>query len=157
MQTIPVLANDEIQEDRPMPSLNHSHVARNLTVVLDQFKDRFLVLPQLSVNLNGWSTVPDLALYKAGTLAPKWMSDEESVSEPPLLVIEILSPKQNLQPLVDKVRDYLSHGVKSCWVVIPTTKTISIFPASGGSRTFVEGIVRDDSLDLEIPLSQMFA
>ena len=64
---------------------------------------------------------------------------------------------QNLQPLVDKVRDYLRHGVKSCWVVVPATRVISIFPAQGGSRSLSEGVLQDEALNLGIPVADVFA
>ena len=35
MKTIPVLSNNEIQEDRPVLSRNHSHVSHNLSVFLE--------------------------------------------------------------------------------------------------------------------------
>jgi len=67
-----------------------------------------------------------------------------------------MSPKQNMQPLVDKIRNYLQHGVKSCWLVEPATRVVSVFPAAGGSRAFAERTVRDDNLGLEIPLAEIF-
>jgi Uma2 family endonuclease len=79
------------------------------------------------------------------------------VTIPPALAIEILSPTQNLQPLLDKIRDYLRHGVKSCWLVEPGTRVVSVFPAGGGSRGFVEGLVRDDALGIEIPVADIFS
>ena len=156
MQIVPVLTNDEIQEDRPMPSLNHARVAQNLSVALSGLRERYTVYPQLTLNLNGWSTIPDLAIYPTGALKPDWLSDREEISEPPTVVIEILSPKQNLQPLLDKVRNYLEHGVKSCWIVVPGMKSVSIYPATGGSRTIVEGIIRDETSGIEIPHSALF-
>jgi len=54
MKTVPVLASDEIQEDRPMPSRNHARAAQNLGALLDRFKDRYVIYQQLSLNLDGW-------------------------------------------------------------------------------------------------------
>ena len=156
MKTVPVLSNDEIQEDRPMPSRNHSRTAHNLSVLLDRFKDRFSIHQQLSLNLDGWQTIPDLCLYPRGSLSSDWLTDEDEVKAPPLLVIEILSPKENLQPLVDKIREYGQHGVESCWLVEPATRVVSVFPALGGSRAFAEGNLRDETAAIEIPLAQIF-
>lgn len=139
-----------------MPSRNHSRVSHNLSVLLDRFKDRFSIHQQLSMNLDGWQTIPDLSLYPKGSLSSDWLADEDEVTVPPALVIEILSPKQNVQPLVDKIREYGRHGVKSCWLVEPTTRVVSVFPALGGSRAFAEGTLRDESVGIEIPLVQIF-
>ena len=46
-----------------MRSRNHSRVSHNLSVLLDRFKDRFSIHQQLSMNLDGWQTIPDLSLY----------------------------------------------------------------------------------------------
>src|SRR2546427_222474 len=126
MKTVPVLASDEIQEDKPIPSRNHARAAHNLGVSLDRFKDRYVIYDQLSLNLDGWQTIPDLCLYRRGELADDWLTDDDEVTLPPELVIEILSPKQNLQPLVDKIREYGRHGVKSCWPA-ESSKSNSIF------------------------------
>lgn len=157
MKPVLVLGLDEIQEDKPAPSRNHARVAQNLGVALHRFRDRLEVFHQLSLDLAGWPSIPDLCLYPVGTLARGWAADEDSVTVPPLVVIEILSPKQNLQPLLDKVRGYHEHGVKSCWVVIPGTESVAVFPASGGSRSFGEGEVVDPVADLRVPVSAVFA
>ena|SRR5437899_1805461 len=156
MKTVPVLANDEIQEDRPLPSRNHARVAHNLSVLLNQFRDRFVITQQLSLNLDGWQTTPDVCLHPRDALPTDWLSDDDEVTCPPALVIEILSPKQNLQPLVDKIREYGRHGVKSSWLVEPATRVISVFPATGGSRAFAEGVLRDEIVGIEIPLAGVF-
>jgi Uma2 family endonuclease len=157
MKTVAVLASEEIQEDRPMPSRNHARAAHNLGVLLDRFKDRYVICDQLSLNLDGWQTIPDLCLFRRGELSSDWLTDEDEVTQTPELVIEILSPKQNMQPLVDKIREYGRHGVKSCWLVEPATRVISVFPASGGSRAFTEGMLRDDITGVEIPIADVFA
>lgn len=157
MKTVPVLSSDEIQEDRPRPSRNHARAMHNLSALLDAFKDRYVTYDQLSLNLDGWQTIPDLCLYPQGKLPNDWLSDDDEVTQPPALVIEILSPKQNLQPLVDKIRKYLEHGVKSCWLVQSATHVISVFPGSGGTRAFTEGMLRDEAADIEIPMAEVFA
>jgi Uma2 family endonuclease len=155
MKVVPVLS-EEIQDDRPAPSRNHSRAAHNIGVVLNRFKDRFSIHQQLALNLDGWQTIPDLCLFHKDVLSVDWLSDEDEVTIPPTLVIEILSPKQNLQPLIDKIREYGRRGVKSCWLVEPATTVISIFPAAGGSRAFTEGILRDEIVGIEISVADVF-
>lgn len=140
-----------------MPSRNHSRVAHNLSVALNRFRARFSIHQQLALRLDDWPTIPDVCLFPVGILPTDWLSDEDECAIPPALVIEILSPKQNLQPLVDQVREYLRHGVKSCWIVIPVTETVSVFPAATGSRSFSEGNLRDEPLGIEIAMTEIFA
>lgn len=61
MKTVPVLRNDQIQEDRPLPSRNHSRVAHNLSVLLERSKDRFSIHQQLSLNPDGWRNLQNEA------------------------------------------------------------------------------------------------
>lgn len=140
-----------------MPSRNHARAAHNLSALLDKFKDRYTICQQLALKLDGWQTIPDLCLYARGSLSSDWLADEDEVTIPPVLVIEVLSPKQNLQPLVDKIREYLRHGVQSCWLVEPATRVVSVFPALGGSRAFTEGSLQDEAIGVEIPVNQIFA
>lgn len=156
MQAVPI-PSSEVEEDKPMPSRNHSRVAHRLSVLLEAYADRFDIHQQLSLDLDGWHTIPDLALYPTGTLPEDWLSDEDEVRVPPTLVIEIFSPKQTVQPLIDKIREYFEHGVKSCWLVEPATRVVSVFPAAGGSRAFVEGDIKDEPLALSIPISRIFS
>jgi len=157
MKTVPVLQLDEVQEDKPMPSRNHARVLHNLSVALASLHNRFSVYQQLSLDLQGWQSVPDVCLYPVGALPVDWTTDEDVCTAPPALVIEVLSPKQNLQPLLDKVREYHARGVKSCWVVIPGTGSVAVFPATGGSRSFGDGEVVDATLDLRVPWKAVFA
>lgn len=156
MDIIPVLQLDEIEEDRPMPSRNHSIVCHNLSGQLYRFRESVSVHQQLALNLAGWLTIPDLCAYPREAVPRDWMVDEDESTIPPTLVIEVLSPKQTLQPLLEKVREYLRHGVSACWVVIPGTESISVFPQSGPSHTVSEGVVRDETLNVEVALSEVF-
>lgn len=140
-----------------MPSRNHSIVCQNLGGQLYRFRDRVSVHQQLSLNLDGWQTIPDLCAYPREAMPRDWMMDENECMTVPSLVIEVLSPQQNLQPLLEKVREYLRHGVKSCWVVIPGTETISVFPQNGASHSFTEGTISDETLGVEVELAEVFA
>src|SRR5438093_11820956 len=105
MNTIPVLSLDEIEEDRPMPSRNHSIALQNLGGLLFPFRDRVSVHQQLSLNLDGWQSIPDICAYPRDKMPHDWLTDEAECMLAPSLVIEVLSPKQTLQPLVDTVRE----------------------------------------------------
>ncbi len=157
MDTIQVLHPAEIEEDRPLPSRNHSIVCQNLGGVLHRFRESISAHQQLSLNLEGWQVIPDVCVYPREAMPRDWMIDEDECTVPPVLVIEVLSPKQNLQPLLEKVREYLRRGVQSCWVVIPGTETISVFPQNGTSSSYSEGMVREDVLGIEVPVAEVFS
>jgi Uma2 family endonuclease len=157
MNPIPVLQPDEIEEDRPMPSRNHSIVCQNLGGILHRFRETISTHQQLSLSLDGWKVIPDVCVYPREAMPRDWMIDADECTTAPALVIEVLSPKQNLQPLLEKVKEYLGHGVRSCWVVIPGTETISVFPQSGTSHSFSEGAVSDEALGIEVTLAEVFS
>jgi Uma2 family endonuclease len=56
-----------------------------------------------------------------------WQNDEVRVSEPPLTIIEISSPKQDFEDFEHKLKAYFNAGVKSFWLIIPFTETLTIF------------------------------
>ena len=139
-----------------MPSRNHSRVAQRIGVLLDRYSEKFDVHQQLSLQLGGWDSIPDIAVYPVGVLSMDLDTDEEEVSVPPLLAIEILSPKQNLQPLVEKVRRYLANGVKSCWIVLPMTHLIVVYKPEGYPESFSKGLLRDAATGIEINVDDCF-
>ena len=48
-----------------------------------------------------------------------------------LAAIEIMSPRQALQDLIDKTEVYFPFGVKSCWLVFSAMKAIAVYHQSG--------------------------
>jgi Uma2 family endonuclease len=43
------------------------------------------------------------------------------ITQPPLLVVEVLSPDDRVTDLQDKIDDYLAFGIRCIWVVDPRT------------------------------------
>ena len=56
-------------------------------------------------------------------------ADGEVVEKPPVAVIEILSPDDNVQHATERLEDYRRMGVKSIWVMDPSAR--KGFDASG--------------------------
>jgi Uma2 family endonuclease len=59
--------------------------------------------------------VPDVMLLRGD--AP----DEQIITHPPLVCIEILSPEDRFGRMGERIADYLSMGVGHVWIVEPTT------------------------------------
>jgi Uma2 family endonuclease len=74
----------------------------------------------------------------------------------PLGVIEIISPSQGDQELVDKIDRYFDLGVRSCWLVHPTFRMVSIFTNKGLFRNVTDGELHDTILDLRVNLADLF-
>lgn len=61
----------------------------------------------------------------------------------PELVVEIVSPNDNLDDVLDKARMWLSFGVRLVWVVHPDTRSVDVHRAGQS----VESIAEDGELD----------
>lgn len=154
MESVETLTEYEIERGKPMPSKNHAIVQTNLVVALSQFADQYSVLSELSLNLGSQPTTPDISVYPK--LAVDWIHDEIRMSEPPLLVVEILSPKQYLSDLVAKIEAYFGIGVKSAWLVQPALKSIAVFTSDMESTVYTGGEMPDSALDIRINLDEIF-
>ena len=152
----PAAYDEEVQEDIIVPSRNHARAAQNVGLLLARHAPGLEVFQTLSLDLDGWKTIPDVCAFARDRPAQGWSDDEEEVSIPPDLAVEILSPRQSLGPLVDKVRECLRRGVKSCWIVAPSLGSVSVFSASGERRSFGDGRFRDDALGIEAEVSEVF-
>jgi Uma2 family endonuclease len=60
--------------------------------------------------------VPDLVVLTAG-------AQPDVLIEPPLLVIEILSPDDTYSDTQERARDYRTMGVEMVWIIDPKTRT----------------------------------
>jgi Uma2 family endonuclease len=60
--------------------------------------------------------VPDLVVLVAG-------AQPEVVTQPPLLVVEILSPDDSYSDTQERAQDYRAMGVETIWIVDPKTRT----------------------------------
>ncbi len=129
---------------------------KNLIVELEiQFRQRFTILPEVSIETGGKTVVPDIAIYPRFEINVRY--DVIHRSDFPLATIEILSPTLNLQELIDKTERYLALGVKSCWVVLPALKAIVIYCESGKYHFFSENdALKDPNMGIELPLGGIF-
>lgn len=76
--------------------------------------------------------------------------------EPPLGVIEIISPSQSVQMLYDKAVQYFETGVKSVWLVVPPLELIVVYRSSDSSEQFSAGMLTDPVLGISISVDKVF-
>jgi Uma2 family endonuclease len=60
--------------------------------------------------------IPDVVVLKPGP-------QPDVLTDPPLLVIEILSPKDSYSDTQERARDYSDMGVEAVWIIDPKTRT----------------------------------
>jgi len=144
----------EEERGKPMPSKNHAIVQSYLTGVLFKYRDRLTVLSELSLELDGQPLVPDISVFPK--LSVDWHNDEIKLTEPPSLVIEILSPTQPLDDLVRKADVYFAAGVKSCWIVQAALKTIVVLTPDQAPVFHLRGNVVDPGTGIEVFVEEIF-
>jgi Uma2 family endonuclease len=146
----------EIERHKPMPSTAHAIVHDNLSFAINTlYRSRFRLLPEINLEIDDNSYLPDIAIYPRFDF--DMAQDVIRRTDAPLAAIEILSPKQALQDLIDKTEVYFRFGVKSSWLVFPAMKAIAVYHQSGKYDFFThEETLMDKNLDISLPLGEIF-
>ena len=146
----------ETTRNKPMPSLNHSVIQANLVFLLKLNYDKtYLVTSELSLELSEWPSVPDISLLPLKKM--DYWNDQIKVVEPPLCVIEILSPSQSITDMIKKAKNYFEHGVQSCWLVIPGLNNIYVFTSPEEYEMYKVGeMLFDKKMDIKLEVGKVF-
>jgi Uma2 family endonuclease len=81
---------------------------------------------------------------------------DQILHAPPLLCVEILSRRDRLKDMQERIYDYLVFGVKYVWVINPQSRQAWIHTTEG-AQEIKDGILRTQNPALEVPLSDLFA
>jgi Uma2 family endonuclease len=145
----------EKERGKPMPSWNHGKIQAAVIIALGRYGDHYDVISELSLELEDLRATPDVCLYPKRPM--DLTRDTLRVEEPPHLAVEIVSSTQRTQDLVDKIRDLISAGTGSCWLVQPATRSVTVYGADMQPRTFSEGVVRDETIEgVEVSVAEVF-
>ena len=140
-------------EEVIMGSLNHGYVQINIGAEIRALKTH-IVVAELSLDIDGDEYRPDLSVYPKFEI--DFSQDQLKMTELPLLVIEVLSPKQGYQDIMDKFAIYFKAGIKSCWLVLPMSRAITVFHSLKETKTFSDGEMIDDVVDICLSLKEIF-
>lgn len=152
------LSDYEIEHGKPMPSTVHAFVSKNLLVSLEiHYRQRYTILPELALERSEDipPSVPDIAIY------PKFKIDvhQDTVrrTDTPVGIIEILSPTQSLDDLIEKAETFLLAGVQSVWIVVPGLEAVFVYHQPNRYDFFRgEDVLRDERLGIELMLTSVF-
>ena len=92
--------------------------------------------------------VPDVVITRG-------KPDEQILTKPPLLCIEILSPEDTISRTNVRVQDYLEFGVPVVWVIDPRERTVWIYRKDGMQQATGQA-VKLDGTSIEVPFSEIF-
>lgn len=143
------------QEENIMtPSYHHAYLSSNMIVALHKLKE-YSVFSELALQLEK-DYVADVCIYPKRKIIFS-AGDVIKVTEAPLMVVEILSPTQGTQEILDKFAGYFQAGVQSCWLVIPVAQAVTVYSSMERARTYTQGDIVDDVLDIRISVEEIFA
>lgn len=137
------------------PSYHHAYIAGNLIAAFHDLK-KYSVFSELTLQIEGKDYVPDISLYPKRTINYA-AGDIIRMTEMPLLAVEVLSPSQGSQEILDKFSIYFAAGIQSCWLVVPLLRSIMVYSEKEKAQSFHAGEVIDSVLDVRIPLDDLFA
>ncbi len=152
----PVTERSDYEQERgkPLPSRNHGYLQATITGAILEYRDQFTPFGELTLQLGDLRVTPDVCVYPKMRL--NFQEDEARMTEPPLLAVEIVSPTQSTQDVVDKINDMLDAGVESCWLVQPAMETVTIYTADAKPHTVSSGTVEDPATDIAVEISAIF-
>lgn len=137
-----------------MPSRNHGRVQANLTGEFLQ-QGQFSIYSELTLTIADTNYTPDISVYPREP--GDYRHDEASRADLPLVAVEIFSPSQSQQEVVEKAEIYLRNGVKSCWIVSPPLRTVTILLPDGREEVFHRGAAKDPVTGLTADLAAVFS
>ena len=92
--------------------------------------------------------IPDLIVTRG-------KPNEQILTKPPLLCIEILSPEDTKSRINQRVKDYLDFGVPVVWIIDPAERRVWIHRANGIQEATEDSVLLDGT-DLVVPFSEIF-
>ena len=137
-------------------SLNHARPTTRITSLLfAAYESQFNILTELEFELPTGRFKPDVAILPR--LAYNWEREIIRYPEPPITAIEIISPTQSIDGLVEKIRaGYLASGVKSAWLVLSAVRSIILYLPNQPAHLVSEGTLRDPATGVEMELDWLF-
>ncbi|MEM1280136.1 MAG: Uma2 family endonuclease [Cyanobacteria bacterium P01_H01_bin.152] len=100
-------------QQKPMPSLFHSRLQRNLVNEINRQTLEYEAIQELRCIVPPFSPVPDIAVV----LNERLGQDDGPLQGPPDWLIEILSPDQSTLDLQNKILHCLSNGTQLAWLI----------------------------------------
>ncbi|RKZ56740.1 MAG: hypothetical protein DRR08_20920 [Candidatus Parabeggiatoa sp. nov. 2] len=165
----------EYDKVHDMPSRNHRFVQTRIASLLFN-DDRFTPFVELSLDASqidlsqfGLKTkdelIPDVCVYPSN-VGFNDDDDELKMQKMPLLAIEIISPKQGISDILAKFKAYFALNIKSCWLITPAIKAVTIYSQPSRFKTFsidtaevdteVNLDIIDKTMDIHLPLQKIF-
>ena len=137
--------------ERNLGEKDHSRLQMALSAFLYNRRDEYgiHVFPEQRVQVKPTRfRVPDICAVAGDE------PNEQILTLPPFLCIEILSKDDRMTEMQERIDDYLSFGVSYVWVLDPRTKRAYVY-TSEASREVKENLTTQDP-EITVPLRELF-
>lgn len=94
--------------------------------------------------------IPDVCVLSAD------LERERIISHPPLLCVEVLSPRDSLKAMRKRVQDFFDMGVKFVWIFDPETRIAHVCTATT-MTDHKSGTLRVDGTKIELSIEEVFS
>lgn len=119
---------DGVALQKPMPKTRHSILQKRLLNAIDNSSNDYTALPELRCTFGGRSIVPDVAVIAWNRIQINQAGEpEDNFTQAPDWTIEILSPEQQANRVIDNILHCRRHGCKLGWMLDPDDRSILIF------------------------------
>ncbi|MCT7949379.1 Uma2 family endonuclease [Ancylothrix sp. C2] len=116
---------------KPMPQGKHSILQTRLVTAINQVgepQQLIYALTELRCTFAGRSLVPDIAVFEWSRIPVDEDGEiSNKVEIAPDWIIEILSPEQSPNRVINKIIFSLKHGTKLGWFIDPDDKSVMVF------------------------------
>ncbi len=133
----------------PAPSVLHQFAVGRLQVLLSAAcPPGLIVVPGVGINITRFQhRVPDVAVIEAGAV------DGMFLEKPPLLVVEVASPRTRLYDRNRKRDVYQSFGIPAYWIFEPdkSRPQLTALELRDGSYAEVTSVTGDEPYDAGLP------
>lgn len=153
--------NGEIVQ-KPIPKGRHSRLQGKLCGVINEATEAAKVayaFPELRCTFSGRSIIPDISVFLWQNLV---FTDDGEIADNfaiyPDWTIEILSPEQKPNKVIDDILHCLSSGSQLGWFIDPDDKSILVF-LTGQQPLLLQGSDRLpvlSTIDLDLTASRVF-
>lgn len=160
-----VFLEEELEDIDKVGSFNHGYVQMRVGSLFEQ-SGKYTPVSELTLDVRNVDLSrfdirsreeikPDISLYpKRGLSRPR---DILRMNEMPLLAVEIVSPKQGLYDLVEKIKVYFELGINSCWLIEPTINAVTVYASSDEWETYTRGEIIDPVLEIRLTVEEIFS
>lgn len=116
---------------KPMPKTRHSRLqAKSIATINEVVEQRQIAyaFPELRCTFGGRSIIPDVAVLRWQRIAfDEQREPVDDVLIAPDWTIEILSPEQSSNRVIDNILHCLKHGCQLGWLIDPEDRSILVF------------------------------